>query len=166
MVSNPHFESAQNWKAAGAMLAFRPLEPGHTAGLRLQSLRIFVRDHKMRELAIEDRTLEAHYGDFVLSQVRKGVSEARRLALEVPYGRDGKETSIGGHAGRVYELGPEPPPDDIDGRSSAVIVWHDGDMFYLIASGEMSAGQLMPVAVSMYPRPLTVLGARGRRPAR
>ena len=64
------------------------------------------------------------------------------------------------------ELGPEPPPDDIDGRSSAVIVWHDGDMFYLIASGEMSAGQLMPVAVSMYPRPLTVPGARERRPAR
>lgn len=46
------------------MLKFRPLEPRHTAGLRLQSIRIHVRDHKLRELSVDDRTLEAHYGSF------------------------------------------------------------------------------------------------------
>ena len=30
-----------------------------------------MRDHKLREILINDRTLEAHYGGFVLSQARK-----------------------------------------------------------------------------------------------
>ena len=60
------------------MLAFQPLEPAYTAGRRLRSLRIHVRDHKLRELPIHDRTLEADYGPFVLSQARRGVDEARR----------------------------------------------------------------------------------------
>jgi len=50
----------------------------------------------------------------------------------------------------VYELGPKPPPDDIDGRSLSVVTWHDGDMFYLMASGEMPSDDLVRVAVSMY----------------
>ncbi len=72
--SNPCFETASSWKAARAMLNFQPLEPKHTAGHRRQSIQIHVRDHKLRELPIEDRTLEAHYGAFVVSQSRKGAS--------------------------------------------------------------------------------------------
>ncbi len=132
------------------MLTFRPIEPPHTAGLRLQSIHVHVRDHKLRDLPIEDRTLEAHYGGFVLSQSRKGAAEARRLALDVSYGRAAHETRIAGRAGRVYELGPEPPPDDIDGRSPAVVTWHDAEMFYLIASGGMSSDDLVRIAISLY----------------
>jgi hypothetical protein len=132
------------------MLAFQPIEPAHTAGLGLQSLQIHVRDHKQRELPIEERTLEAHYGGFVLSQSQKGADEARRLALVVSYGRGPREARIAGCAARVYERGPEPPPGDIDGRSPAVVTWHDGAMFYLIASGEMATDDLVRIAISLY----------------
>jgi hypothetical protein len=149
-MSNPHFESAESWKTAREMLSFVPMMPQHTAGLPLQSLRIHVRDHKRRELAVAERTLEAHYGSFVFSQSRKGADEARRLALAVSYGRASIETCIGGHAGRAYELGPEPPPDDIDARSPAVVAWHDAEMFYLVASDEMSLDELVAIAASIY----------------
>ena len=132
------------------MLTFQPLEPEYTAGLRLQSLQIHVRDHKLRELAIGDRTLEAHYGGFLLSQSRKGANEARRLALDVSYGRPAREARIAGCAARVYDHGPEPPPGDIDGRSPAVVTWHDADMFYLIASGEMTTHDMVRIAISLY----------------
>ena len=88
------------------MLTFQPLEPKHTAGLRLQSIRIHVRDHKLRELSVDDTTLEEHFGGFVLSEARKSANEARRLALKVPYGRAGRDAQIAGCAPRVYELGP------------------------------------------------------------
>ena len=132
------------------MVAFQPLVPAHTAGLLLQSIQIHVRDHKRRELPIEDRTLETHYGGFVLSQSRKGAQEARRLALNVSYGRAARDTRIAGRDGRVYERGPDPAPGDIDGRSPAVVTWHDADMFYLIASGAMSADDLVRIARSLY----------------
>lgn len=132
------------------MLTFAPLEPKHTAGHRLQSIRIHVRDHRLRELSVDDRTLEAHYGGFVLSQARKGANEARRLALAVPYGRAGRDAQIAGCAARVYELGPEPAPDDIDGRSPSVVTWHDAEMFYFIASDEMSSDELLRIAISLY----------------
>ena len=147
---NPHFETAGSWKAARAMLTFRPLEPSHTAGFRLQSIRIHVRDHKLRELAIGERTLEADYGGFVLSQSKKDASEARRLALDVSYGQAARDARIAGRAARAYERGPEPPPDDIDGRSPSVVTWYDADMFFLIASAEMSSGDLIDVAGSLY----------------
>ena len=147
---NPHFETAASWLAARTMVTFQPLEPKETAGRRLQSIRIHVRDHKLRELRIEERTLEAHYGDFVLSQSRKGVDDARRLALDVSYGRAVRNALVAGRTARVYELGPEPPPDDIDGRSPSVVVWHDADMLFLIASGQMPADALMPIAESLY----------------
>jgi hypothetical protein len=150
MTSNPHFETAASWKAARAMLTFQPVQPKHTAGLRLQSIRVHVRDHKQRELRIGDRTLEAHYGGFVVSQSRRSVEEARRLALSVSYGLSPREARIGDHTARVYELGPEPPPDDIDGRSLAVVTWHDAEMFYLVASGEMPSDKLVRIAASMY----------------
>lgn len=150
MKSNPHFETARSWKAARSMLPFQPLSPKHTAGLRLQAIRIHVRDYKMRELSVSDRTLEAYYGGFSLSQARKGAHEARRLALDVSYGRAGRDAQIAGCAARVYELGAEPPPDDIDGRSPAVVTWHDADMFYLIASDEISSDALVGIAISLY----------------
>jgi hypothetical protein len=149
MPSNRHFETAKSWKAARAMLTFRPLEPKNTAGLRLQSIQIHVRDHKLRELPIEDRTLEAHYGGFVLSQARKGADEARRLARAVS-GRAAREGRIAGRVARVHELGPEPEPGDIDGRRPAGVTWHDADMFYSIASGELSTDDLVRVANSLY----------------
>jgi hypothetical protein len=161
--SNPHFETAASWEAVRAMLAFEPLEPADTAGLPLRSLQVHVRDHKERELPIGERTLEAHYGAFVLSESRHGIDEARRLALDVSYGRVVSETSIAGHDGRVYELGPAPPPDDIDGRSPAVVVWPDGEMFFLIASTEMASDELMRIAVSLYAPPSATAA---RRPAR
>jgi hypothetical protein len=147
---NPHFESAESWTAAEQRLAFRPVEPRDTAGLAVVSMRIHVRDHKLRELSLEERTLEVSYGAFVLSQSRRGADEARRLALEVAYGQAARELEIAGHSARVYELGPEPPPDDIDGRMPSVLTWHDAEMFYLIASGEMAAERLVQIAQSMY----------------
>lgn len=147
---NPHFEMVASWSVARTRLTFQPLEPKETVGRRLQWIRIHVRDHKLRELRIDERSLEAHYGDFVVSQSRKGVDEARRLALEVSYGQEAREARVAGRTARVYELGPEPPPDDIDGRSPSVVVWHDAEMFYLIASGQMTADALMPIAESLY----------------
>jgi hypothetical protein len=129
MTINPHFETAPSWKAARAMLTFQPREPKYTAGRRLHSIRIHVRDHKLRALSANDRTLEAHYDGFVLSEARKGADEARRLALDVRYGIAGREGRITRHAARIYELGAEPAPDDIDGRCPAVVTWYDADLF-------------------------------------
>jgi hypothetical protein len=150
VTGNPHFETAASWKIARNMLIFQPREPAHTAGLRLQSIRIHVRDHKMRQISIGDRTLEAHYGGFVLSQAHKGIDEARRLALDISYGRDGQDATVAGRTARVYELGPEPSEDDIDGRSPAVVVWHDGELYFLIASDSMGIDDLMKIATSLY----------------
>jgi len=150
MTRNIHFETADSWDAVRNKLTFEPLEPSHTEGFHLQSLQIHVRDHKQRELTVGDRTLEAHYGGFVLSQARRTADEARRLALTVSYGQAPRTVQIAGRDARVYELGPEPPPDDIDGRSPSVVVWHDGEMFYLMASGEMPSEALVRIAASLY----------------
>jgi hypothetical protein len=150
MTINPHFETASSWKAARAMLTFQPHEPKYTARRCLHSIRIHVRDHKLRELSANDRTLEAHYGGFVLSQARKGTDEARRLALDVRYGSAGHEGQIAGHAARIYELGPEPAADDIDERNPAVVTWHDADLFFLVASDTMSSDELVRIAISLY----------------
>ena len=77
---------------------------------------------------MRDRTLEAQYGAFVLSQTHRGAVEAKRLALKVSYGADPRAALIAGHEARVYELGPEPPPDDVEGRSPAVVAWSDGHL--------------------------------------
>lgn len=150
MSDNLYFTSVASWKEAEAQLAFRPRQPRDTAGFRLESLAIHVRDHKKRELPVGSRSLEAHYGGFVLSQARKGEGPARRAALRVAYGQDARPAKICGREGRAYELGPEVPADDIDGRTPAVVVWHDGDMFYLVASTELAQEVLVGVAVSMY----------------
>ena len=150
MAENAHFAAVSDWTAAQAMLAFEPRRPTLPAGFEPARLRIFMRDHKLRELAVGERTLEAFYPGFVFTQSRKGVEEARRLALDVSYGRDRHEASIGGHAARAYELGPVPEPDDIDGRPPSVVTWHDGEMFFFLASGELPVQELIPIAASIY----------------
>jgi hypothetical protein len=145
-----HFETVVSWEAASALLTFEPRVPRDTGGLPLGSLRIHVRDHKRREIPLANRTLEAHYGRFSLSQSRKGEPEARRCALDVSYGQSPFAVRIAGKDGRAYPLGPEVPPDDIDGRSPAVVTWADGDMHYLVASAELAVEELMRVAASMY----------------
>jgi hypothetical protein len=89
-MTNPHFAVVTNWKAAQAMLDFEPREPTETAGHRLQSLQIHIRDHRLRELPIGGRTLEA-----------------RRLALDVSYGADPQDGRMSRHAARLYDHGPE-----------------------------------------------------------
>ena len=150
MNDNPHFEKVASWKAARKLLNFEPLVLGDTEKRRLQSLYVFVRDHKQRELAIGDRSLEAYFNGFVFTQRQAGEAEARRLALSASYGLESRDIKVAKHPGRSYELGPEPPPDDTDGRSPAVVVWHDGGMFYLIASGEKPAAELFTIAKSLY----------------
>jgi len=132
------------------MLAFRPVKPAYTAGCRLQALRIHTRDHKLQVVSVADRTLEAHYGDFVLSQTRKGLDEARRLAFKVSYGRDPRDAQIAGRTARIYELGPEPEPDDVDGRAPAVVTWPDGELFCFLASSTVGTDVLIKVAQSLY----------------
>ena len=153
MNDNPHFQKVTSWKAARKLLNFEPLVLVDTKRRRLQSLYVYVRDHKQRELATGDRSLEAYFDGFVFTQKKAGTDEARRLALSVSYGLEGNDTRVARHPGRVYELGPIPPPDDIDGRSPAVVVWHDGGMFYLIASTEKPASELLEIAQSLYERP-------------
>lgn len=143
---NEHFLTAPSWTAAAAMLAFQPRVLGDTRKYRLQALRIYARDHRLRELAVTDRVLEAHYGAFVFSQARVSVAEARRQALAVSYGASGREAQVGGHEARLYELGAEPASDDGDGRSPAVVAWAEKEMFYLLASGELSAAELLEIA--------------------
>jgi hypothetical protein len=109
-----------------------------------------VRDHKQRSLAVDDRSCEAHYGTFVLTQSRKGDAGARTWALEKSYGPEAGEIRVGGHEGRLYPLGPEVPADDIDGRNPSVVVWADGEILYLVASHLLPAERLCRVANSLY----------------
>lgn len=151
MNDNPHFASIDTWEAAEPLLGFMPLIPRDTAGFELQSLRIHVMDYRQRDLPIGERTLEAHYGGFVLSEAKRDAAEARRLAFEASYGQVVEQATVGGHEARAYELGPEVDADDTDGRMPAVVVWPDGELFLLVASGELDSAQLLKVAASLYP---------------
>lgn len=139
-----------SWKEAETLVTFKPLKPSRTEGFALQSIEIFVRDHKHRELPVGERSLEAHYDGFVLTQSRKGNAEARHQALEVSYGEFPVKANISGHDAHVYELGPEPEADDIDPRSPSVVVWHDGEMLLLIASDRLPSETLVRIAESVY----------------
>lgn len=147
---NPYFRAAATWAEARQELEFVPVEPAHTAGFALEALWIHVRDVDRGELSVDERSLEAFYGGFVLSQAHKAGGEARRWALEVSYGPDPRPVTIAGQPGRVYDLGPEPPPDDIDPRMPAVVVWYEGDRFFLLASETLEAESLLGIARSMY----------------
>ena len=147
---NPHFLTVSSWEEARDELAFAPLRPAETAGHALESLSIFVRDHKHRDLSIDERILEAHYGAFSVSQSRPGSEEARRQVVEVPYGSGAMQALVAGHEARFYELGPEVDPGDIDGRSPAVVVWHENARFYLVASYTLELEVLTRIADSLY----------------
>ena len=149
-IGNPHFAAAASWDAAQALLTFVPRVPKATAGVALSALRVYVRDHKLRAVPVGKRTVEAHYGRFVFTQSRRTPDEARRLALDVSYGRAPQEASILGRPARVYELDPEPLSDDVDNRLPAVVAWHDGALFYVLASREMTADALMTIAMSIH----------------
>jgi hypothetical protein len=151
MGPNDHFETAVDWAAAARLVDFEPRRPAFTAGFDLVSLAVHVMDHRKRRLSIGARSLEAHYGGFVVDQKRAAsATEAKRRALSTPYGPAAKTVRVAGLEGRGYALGPEPDPDDIDGRSPAVIAWSDGAMFYLVASDQLDDAILVQVASSMY----------------
>lgn len=150
MARETYFAAPTTWQAACDMLVFQPLVPRYLAGFRLQLLSVHVRDRKQRELAIGDRTFEAAYGGFVFSQAHTGDREARRRALEMSYGWDARAGYVGAHDAKIYELGAEPEPGDIDGRSPAVVTWHDGPLFCLLASDRLPATMLLRVAASVY----------------
>lgn len=149
MEGTVYFESPASWAEARELLTFVPRVPGETLGRPLAGLRVHVRDHKKRDVPIGERSLEAHYGAFVVSQKRVEAAEARRLALEVRYGPAPRPVHVSGHDGRACDLGPEVPPDDPDGRSAAVVTWHDGEMFFLVASSGLDVERLLEVAESL-----------------
>ena len=149
-MQNPHFLTVSSWEETRAELSFSPRIPTETAGHALESLSIFVRDHKNRDLSVDERSLEAHYGAFSVSQSRPGTREARRMVVDVPYGPGAMKALVRGHEARFYQLGPEVEPDDIDGRSPAVVVWCDDARFYFVASYTLQLDVLARIAHSLY----------------
>ena len=145
---NEHFDTVDTWEEAAKLLDFVPT-PLRIDGRPLSKLEVYVRDLK-RRLPISERILEARYPGVAFAQSQKDEPEARRQALEVKYGQDPQTVVIGGNEGRMYELGPEVPPDDIDGRAESVIAWSDGRRFYMLASNDMMLSELLPVAQSLY----------------
>jgi hypothetical protein len=151
MGRNDHFATAVDWSAAARLVDFEPRQPSYTAGFELVSLAVFVMDHRKRRLPTGARSLEAHYGAFVIDQKRlASAADAKRQALSTPYGAVAKTVRVAGFEGRGYELGPEPDPNDIDGRRPAIIVWSDGAMRYLVASDQLDEVILLRIASSMY----------------
>ncbi len=144
---NPHFESADTIEEAAELLTFKPIQPAYTAGFGLDAIRVFVRDHRMRDVPMTRRTVELHYGGFVVSQSCPGPEEARRLAVEVRYGSSPVEALILGREGTIYELGPEPDPDDPDGRMPSVVTWHGDGVHHLVASDTESKGLIRSLSV-------------------
>jgi hypothetical protein len=142
---NQHFISVDGWAEAAAILGFEPLRP-RKRGL---AFRIHVMDHRNREVA---PTLEVDFDGFVLSQADREPAEAARLAAE-RYGPDSRVVSVGNHEALLYELGPEPDPDDVDPRSPAVVTWADGRRFVFVASDRHDAADLLEIATSLYPAP-------------
>jgi len=113
------------------------------------AFRIHVKDHRNREVP---PTLEVDFNGFVLSQAERDPAEAARLTGR-RYGPDSRVLSVGGHEGLLYELGPEPDPDDVDPRSPAVLTWADGRRFLFLSSDRHDAADLLEIATSLYPAP-------------
>lgn len=146
---NPHFAVVESITDAEALLTFSPFLPAFTAGCELDSIAVFVMDHRRREVSKRERSVDLHYGWFVVSQQAPGSDEARRLALEVAYGPDPVLVQFPTGSGRAYELGPPVSPEDIDGRAPAVVVWAAGDRFHLVASSELQRSVLIDIAGSI-----------------
>jgi hypothetical protein len=149
MAHNPHFAAVDSIGTAAELLTFRPSVPTFTSGCELDSIAVFVMDHRRREVSMEERSVELHFGKFVVSQQRPGEEEAQRLALEVSYGSVPIDLVLPDGRGLGYELGPEVASDDVDGRAPAVAVWAAGDRFNLVASSELSLVVLVEVARSL-----------------
>lgn len=151
MPRNQHFDTVADWAKAGDLVDFEPRRPAFTAGFAIQSLAVHVMDHRKRRLPVSARSLEAHYGGFVIDQKRaSSAAEANRLALSTPYGPTPVTVRVAGQEARSYALGPVPDPGDFDGRSPAVVVWHDGELVYLVASDQLDEETLLRIAVSLY----------------
>ncbi len=101
-------------------------------------------------LAVANRTLELHYGSFMVSESRHDPGEARRRALDVAYGASPIQAQIAGHEGRIYDHGPEGDVNGPDGRMPAVVVWSDGDMLIVVASHDLPLTQLIEIGHSLY----------------
>jgi hypothetical protein len=151
MTPNVHFREVADLREAVGLLAFEPITLGIDATAHPQSVRIHVRDHRRRDISINDRTLEVHYENFVFTQQARSDEEAaRHQALDVSYGRSSSTAKIASHEGRVYELGPPVPPDDVDGREPAVVVWSDDRLVLLLASDSIETNTLVRIAESAY----------------
>jgi hypothetical protein len=149
---HPRFLAPETWDAVRPLVDFTPRVATETLGAALRGLRVHVRDHRRRDLPRRLRSVEAHYETFAVAQSQPGALAARRSALEVSYGREPAPVRVSGHHGRAYALGPEVPPGDIDGRSPAVVTWHDGPAFFFVLSSRLPVEEIMKVAVSLYPR--------------
>ena len=134
MARNFHFKNITDWKEAKDHIDFEPRIPSFTAGYSLHTLSVYVVDHRKRQLPISSRSLSAYYDQaFVIEQKRLASSnEARRTALSISYGSAAQTIFIAGHEGRKYELGPEVPTTDIDGRMPAVIAWSEENNIFLL----------------------------------
>lgn len=148
-MTHPHFESFRDWESAAARVGRALRIPRDTAGRSLTTLELFVRDHRMREVGPEEQALEAHYGAFSFSQSRPGAEAARRAVVETSYGVGPRPVDVGGCEARAYERGPAPAPDDPDPRMPAIVVWCDGDEFFLVASEELDVDALLRIAGSV-----------------
>lgn len=96
-------------------------------------------------------TIEASYPGFVLTESRRASTEdAVHLALEVSYGQSGAAAKVGDHAAAIYDLGPEPAPEDDDPRDPAVVAWADDRLFLFLASDEMPVQRLLEIADGLY----------------
>ena len=146
----PHFEFPPNLEKARELVDFEPSMPAAASSGEVCSLAVFVRDHRQRELPRRERSLEAHFADFVLAQACPGAAQAKRQALETSYGRSSLELRVAGREARAFPLGPEPAAGDSDPRSPAVVAWCDGERFYLLASDSRDIAELLPIAESIY----------------
>ncbi len=146
----PSFTAMATWEEAAAVAGFTPRQPRDTLGLALRGLRVFVRDHRHRDVPRHLRTIEAHYDGLAVCQSSPGPSVATRQALHTSYGPHPITLDVGGHAARGYPLGPEVPPDDIDGRAPAVVTWCDGRRFFFLTGSARPLDDLRRVAASFY----------------
>lgn len=145
MTENSHFASFEELPSAAEFVGFTPLAARITEAPHL--IRVHVRDHRMVEV---EPTLEVYFDRFVMSESERGDIHARRLAYEESYGRSRLDIEIHGFPAVSYELGPEPPADDPDPRSPAVVVWADRGRFVMLASEETRSSYLIDVAVGLY----------------
>ncbi len=102
---NAHFVTIGSWLEVETATGFPPLVPTETLGRPLQALRLFVRDHKMRQVPRDQQSLEAHYGAFVLSPTEAstgntvwfrsgGLLRAPRVSGEQPCASHGARFAI------------------------------------------------------------------------